>query len=115
MSPLLKVPHKNLSIRVYDRTEEENTAIAKAEKDVHFAKKSKTAPPVNTDKEKNWAREFVTTPRQYDLHHKPDNYVRIFQKESSKSKSSKSTASGSRSSARGGRSEERRVGKECRL
>ena len=52
LSPLPKVPHKNLSIRVYDRTEEENAAIAKAEKDAHFEKKSKPAPPVYTEKEK---------------------------------------------------------------
>ena len=45
----------------------------------------------------------MTTPRPYDLHHKLDKYLHILQKESSKSKSSKSTASGSRSSARGER------------
>ena len=87
MSPLPKVPHKNLPIRPYDRTEEENAAIAKAEKEAHFAKKTEPAPPVYTEKQKGLARGFVTTPRQYDLHHKLDNYVRILQKESSKSKS----------------------------
>ena len=103
LSPLPKVPHKNLPIRPYDRTKEENAAIAKAEKEAHFAKKTEPAPPVYIEKKKGWARGFVTTPRQYDLHHKPDNYLCILQKESSKSKSSKSTASGSRSSARGER------------
>ena len=97
LSPLPKVPHKNLPIRPYDRTEEENAAIAKAEKEAYFTKKPEPAPPVYTEREKGWARGFVSTPRQYDLHHK-----RILQKESSKSKSSKSSASGSRSSARGG-------------
>ena len=41
----------------------------------------------------------MNTPRQYDLHHKPDNYRCILEKEASKSKSSK-RASSSRSSAR---------------
>ena len=41
----------------------------------------------------------MNTPRQHDLHHKTDNYIRVLEKEASKSKSSKS-ASGSRSSAR---------------
>ena len=52
LSPLPKVPHKNLPIRPYDHTEEENTAIAKAEKEAHFAKKTEPTPPVYTEKEK---------------------------------------------------------------
>ena len=68
MSPLPKVPHKNLPIRPYDRTEKENAAIAKAEKEAHFAKKPEPMPAVYTEKQIGWASGFVSTPRQYDLH-----------------------------------------------
>ena len=96
MSPLPRVPHKNLPIRTYDRTDEQTAAIAMAEKDAHFAKMKPKPAPVYTEKQKAWARDFLNTKSQYELHHKPDDYVRTLQKEVQKSKSSKS-ASGSKS------------------
>ena len=75
LSPLPKVPHKNLPIRPYDRTDEEIAAIAKAEKDAHFAKKKTEPAPVYTEKQKAWALDFLNTKSQYELHHKPDDYA----------------------------------------
>ena len=89
MSPLPRVPHKNLPIRTYDRTDEEIAAIAKAEKDAHFAKKKPKPAPVYTEKQKAYARDFLNTKSQYELHHKPDDYLRTLQKEVQKSKSIK--------------------------
>jgi hypothetical protein len=96
-SPLPKVPHPNLPIRPYDRTDEENAAIAKAHKDAQLQKKKPEPRPVYTEKQENYAVGFLNTKSQYELHHKPDDYLRTLQKEVRKSKSSKS-ASGSKSS-----------------
>ena len=95
--PLPKVPHKNLPIRPYDRTDEEIAAIAKAEKDAHFAKKKTEPTPVYTEKQIAWGVDFLSTKSQYELHHKPDDYARTLRKEAEKNKSSKS-ASGSKAS-----------------
>ena len=59
MSPLPIVPHKNLPTKTYDRTDEEIAAIAKAEKDAHFAKK-KTEP---RSEERRVGKECVSTCR----------------------------------------------------
>ena len=67
-------------------------AIANAEKDAHFAKKKPEPAPVYTDKEKKWALEFLNTKSQYELHHKPDDYVRTLRKEVEKSQSSQSAS-----------------------
>ena len=93
--PLPKVPHKNLPIRPYDRTDEEIAAIAKAEKDAHFAKKKTEPTPVYTEKQIAWGVDFLSTKSQYELHHKPDDYARQLQKEAAKNNSKKS-ASGSK-------------------
>jgi len=95
MSPLPRVPHKNLPIRTYDRTNEENAAIAKAQCDAHFQKKKPEPAPVYTKMQKAYAKDFLNTQSQYELHHKPDDYLRTLRKEVEKSKSSKS-ASGKR-------------------
>ena len=97
ISPLPRVPHKNLPIRTYDHTDEQIAAIAKAEKYAHFAKKKTEPAPVYTEKQKAWALNFLNTKSQYELHHQPDDYLRTLRKEVEKSKSSKS-ASGSKSS-----------------
>jgi hypothetical protein len=46
---------------------------------------------------RNYAKYLLTLPSQYDLHHKPDDYLHTLQKEGEKSRSSRS-ASGSKSS-----------------
>ena len=98
MSPLPRVPHKNLPVRAYDRTYEETTAIVNAQIDEHFAKKKPNPAPVYTHKQKAGALDFLNTKSQYELHHKPDDYLRTLRKEVEKSKSSKS-ASGKRREA----------------
>ena len=120
LSPLPSVPHKNLPIRAYDRTDEENAAIAEAEKDAHFQKKKPEPTPVYTEKEKTYALGFLNTKSQYELHHKPDDYVRTLQKEAQKSKSSRS-ASGSkkgcspaRKSSRSARRDVPQLGKQAK-
>jgi hypothetical protein len=50
-----------------------------------------------TQKLKDYAKYLLTLPSQYDLHHKPDNYLRTLQKEGKKSRSHTS-ASGCKSS-----------------
>ena len=74
--------------------------LAKAECEDFFAKmKLQREPepaPVYTEKETSWAVGFLNTPSQYELHHKPDDYLRTLEKEWAKSKSS-SHASGSKS------------------
>jgi hypothetical protein len=50
-----------------------------------------------TEKQKEYAKYLLTLPSQYDLHHKPDDYLRTLQKEEKKSRS-RTSASGSKSS-----------------
>jgi hypothetical protein len=56
LSPLPKVPHANLPIRPYDRTDEENDAIAQAKIEAHFGKK-KPDPPRYTPRSKKRMQE----------------------------------------------------------
>jgi hypothetical protein len=97
LSPLPKVPHLNLPIRPYDRTLEENGRIAKEHYDAQMKKKKPEPRPKYTEKQINYAKYLLTLPSQYDLHHKPGDYLRTLQKEGKKSRSSRS-ASGSKSS-----------------
>jgi hypothetical protein len=61
-------------------------------------KKKKPKPrPEYTEKQTDYAKYLLTLPSQYDLHHKPDDYLRTLQKEKKKSRSS-TNASGSKSS-----------------
>jgi hypothetical protein len=60
-------------------------------------KKKPEARPEYTEKQIDYAKYLLTLPSQYDLHHKPDDYLRTLQKEGKKSRSSTS-ASGSKSS-----------------
>jgi hypothetical protein len=53
--------------------------------------------PEYTRKQKDYAKYLLTLLSQYDLHHKPDNYLRTLQKEGKKSRS-RTSASGSKSS-----------------
>jgi hypothetical protein len=53
--------------------------------------------PKYTEKQKEYAKYLLNLPSQYDLHHKPDDYLRTLQKEGKKSRSHAS-ASGSKSS-----------------
>jgi hypothetical protein len=53
--------------------------------------------PKYTEKQKDYAKYLLTLPSQYDLHHKPDDYLRTLQKEGKKRRSYTS-ASGSKSS-----------------
>ena len=62
-----KVPEvslKPLPVRTYDRTDEENAAIAKAELEKWNAglKKEPEPKPVYTDEEKEWAMGMLTGP-----------------------------------------------------
>jgi hypothetical protein len=51
-------------------------------------KKKKPEPrPEYTEKQKDYAKYLLTVPSQYDLHHKPDDYLRTLQKEGKKSRS----------------------------
>ena len=89
------------SIRPYDRTDEETDMIVKAECVAQLQKKKPEPAPVYTEKQKAYALSFLNTKSQYDLHHKPDDYLRTLQKEVAKSKSSKSSASGKKSASTG--------------
>jgi hypothetical protein len=60
-------------------------------------KKEPEPHPEYTEKQKDYAKYLLTLPSQYDLHHKPDDYLRTLQKEGKKSRSRTST-SGSKSS-----------------
>jgi hypothetical protein len=60
-------------------------------------KKEPEPRPEYIEKQKAYAKYLLTLPSQYDLHHKPDDYTRILQKEGKKSRS-RATASGSKSS-----------------
>jgi hypothetical protein len=97
LSPLPKVPHPNLPIRPYDRTPKENARIAKKHYDAQMKKKDPDPRPKYTEKQKDYAKYLLTLPSQYDLHHKPDDYLRTLQKEGKKSRS-RTSASGSKSS-----------------
>jgi hypothetical protein len=97
LSPLPKVPHPNLPIRPYDRTPEENTRITKEHYDAQMKKKEPEPRPEYTEKQKEYAKYLLTLPSQYDLHHKPDDYLHALQKEGKKSRSHAS-ARGSKSS-----------------
>jgi hypothetical protein len=97
LSPLPKVPHPNLPIRPYDHTPEENAWITKEHYDAQIKKKKPEPRPEYTKKKKDYAKYLLILPSQYDLHHKPDDYLRTLQKEGKKSRSSTS-ASGSKSS-----------------
>ena len=74
-SPLPKVPHKNLPVLAYHRTQEEIEAISNAEVAAHFAKKDPEPKPLYTEKQNEYAVDLLTAERQYDLHHKPDEYT----------------------------------------
>jgi hypothetical protein len=97
LPPLPKVPHLNLPIRPYDRTLEENARIAKEHYDAQMKKKEPEPRPEYTETQKDYAKYLLTLPSQYDLHHKPDDYLRTLQKEGGKSRS-RTSASGSKSS-----------------
>jgi ribosome assembly protein YihI (activator of Der GTPase) len=60
-------------------------------------KKEPDPRPEYTEKQKDYAKYLLTLPAQYDLHHKPDDYLRTLQKEGKKSRS-RTSASGSKSS-----------------
>jgi hypothetical protein len=60
-------------------------------------KKEPEPRPEYTEKQKYYAKYLLTLPLQYDLHHKPDDYLRILQKEGKKSRS-RTSASGRKSS-----------------
>jgi hypothetical protein len=61
-------------------------------------KKKKPEPRLKyTEKQIDYTKYLLTLPSQYDLHHKPNHYLRTLQKEGKKSRSSTS-ASGSKSS-----------------
>jgi hypothetical protein len=62
----------------------------------HFAKKDPEPKPLYTEKHIEYAVDLLTAERQYDLHHKPDEYTRTLQKQIQLNKS----ASGSKSSKR---------------
>jgi hypothetical protein len=50
-------------------------------------KKEPEPRPEYTEKQKKYAKYLLTLPSQYDLHHKPDDYLRTLQKEGKKSRS----------------------------
>jgi hypothetical protein len=89
---------KPLLVRTYDRTDEENAAIAKAELEKWNAglKKEAEPKPAYTEKEQKWAMGMLTGPSQAEMN-VPDDYRRHLVK-LSKSQSAK-TGSTSRSSA----------------
>jgi hypothetical protein len=60
-------------------------------------KKEPEPRPEYTEKQKEFANYMLTLPKQFELHHKPDDYLRTLQKEGKKSRSRRS-ASGSKSS-----------------
>jgi hypothetical protein len=60
-------------------------------------KKEPEPHPEYTEKQKEYAKYLLTLPSQYDLHHKPDDYLHTLQKEGKKSRS-RASASGSKSS-----------------
>ena len=97
LSPLPKAP-KDLPKLPYETTTAEIDASQKADVAAHFQKKKPEPRPIYTDKQVNYALDFLNTPSQYDLHHKPDYYKRTMEKErvrsksASQSKSSKSTS-----------------------
>ena len=74
MPPLPKVPNVPPP-RACDRTEEERKAICDEEVRAHFHKE-KPKKPVYTAKQVAYAKDFLNTPSQYDLHQRPDDYTR---------------------------------------
>jgi phage gp16-like protein len=60
-------------------------------------KKEPEPRPEYTEKQKAYAKYLLTLPSQFDLHHKPDDYLHTLQKEGKKRRSHES-ASGSKSS-----------------
>jgi hypothetical protein len=105
----------NLPIRPYDRTPEENDRITKEHHDAQIKNKKPEPRPTYTEKQINYANYFLSLPSQYDLHHKPDDYLHTLQKEGKKSRSSRS-ASGSKSSksASGKRSDVLQLGQQAK-
>ena len=65
--------------RPYDRTDEENAAIAAAKLKADFAPKPVAPKEVYTDKQKDWALDFCTHPSQIEIN-RPDDYVRTVRK-----------------------------------
>jgi hypothetical protein len=75
-------------------TEEENLKIVAAELDTWKtglkARKESLVKPVCTEKQNTWAKGMLELPRQYDLHHKPDDYKRTLQKKADSAKAERS-------------------------
>jgi hypothetical protein len=65
----------NLPIRPYDRTPEENDRITKEHHDAQMKNKKPEPRSTYTEKQINYANYFLSLPSQYDLHHKPDDYL----------------------------------------
>ena len=63
----------------------------------HFHKEKPQPPPPYTEKQKEWAADFLTTDCQYDLHQKKDDYTRTLAKKLRQSREKKS-ATGRKSS-----------------
>jgi 16S rRNA U516 pseudouridylate synthase RsuA-like enzyme len=103
LPPLPKAPHKNLPIRPYDITNEETERVAKEHHEAQKRKKKPKPPSVYTDKQIKYANYFLTLPSQYDLHHKPDDYVCTMQK----TKKSKATSGASGRKSKKSASEKR--------
>jgi hypothetical protein len=55
-------------------------------------KKEPEPRPKYIEKQKDYAKYLLTLPSQYDLHHKPDDYLRTLLKEGKKSRSSTSAS-----------------------
>ena len=71
-SPLPKVPHKNLPIRPYDRTEAENAAEVAAYNKTFFAPKKPEQKPVYDEKTKKWRKSFLEQPSQISMNLQSD-------------------------------------------
>ena len=71
------------------------------EVDAHFHPKKTEPTPPFTEKQKAWAKDFLTTPCQYDLHEKRDDYTHTLEKQLrlSKSRSSASEVNASKSAS----------------
>jgi hypothetical protein len=102
LSPLPKVPHQNLPVLAAHRTDEQRAAISKAEVATHFAKKVPEPKPVYTEKQTKYAIGFLNTPKQYDLHDKPDEYTRTLAKQMQKKSDDASGSNDKSASKRGG-------------
>jgi hypothetical protein len=102
LSPLPKVPHQNIPVLAAHRTDEQRAAISKAEVATHFAKKVPEPKPVYTEKQTKYAIGFLNTPKQYDLHDKPDEYTRTLAKQMQKKSDDASGSNDKSASKRGG-------------